>query len=202
MHDVYGGGQDSGGKVNPWNYVGLMTHDMIMDLLSMGVVLNAKTDQVNASSLDLTLDDKILIEGPGYPDIILRDRNPLRTEAKVIRERGFWLGPGMFILAASREVFNLPDWISAEYRLKSSMARVGLEHLTAGWIDAGFNNSVLTLELKNMTQRHTIFLQPGDRIGQVMFYAHKEVDPAFSYRTKGSYNNQMKVSGALKEKKP
>jgi dCTP deaminase len=75
------------------------------------------------------------------------------------------------------------------------MARIGLEHLNAGWCDAGWNNSVLTLELKNMTQYHTIMLQKGDKIGQMVFFEHEPVPHERSYAVRGRYNNDSTVSG-------
>lgn len=109
------------------------------------------------------------------------------------------MSPGNFILTQSREVFHLPDTISAEYKLKSSMARIGLEHLNAGWCDAGWNGSVLTLELKNMTEAHSILLQEGDAIGQIVFFKHAPVPEDKSYAARGRYNNDKTVMGA-KEK--
>ena len=55
------------------------------------------------------------------------------------------------------------------------MARIGLDHLNAGWCDAGWNGSVLTLELINLLKNHSIALHPGDAIGQMTFFAHGEV---------------------------
>ena len=115
---------------------------------------------------------------------------------QAIPYHGVTLFPGQFMLAQSIEVFNLPNNVSAEYKLKSSMARVGLEHLTAGWADAGWSNSVLTLELKNMTQHHPIRIRPGDTIGQMTFFEHEEVPQDRSYSTRGRYNGDISVSGA------
>jgi deoxycytidine triphosphate deaminase len=103
--------------------------------------------------------------------------------------------PGAFILAHSREVFNLPSDISAEYKLKSSMARIGLNHLNAGWCDSFWSGSVLTLELHNTTQNHAIQLRMGDPIGQMVFFRHAPVPEESSYKVRGRYNNDKTVSG-------
>ena len=103
--------------------------------------------------------------------------------------------PGDFILAASVEIFNLPNNISAEYKLKSSMARIGLEHLNAGWCDAGWNRSCLTLELKNMTRHHSIELNYKDPIGQIVFFKHTPVPNDKSYAVRGRYNGDTSVQG-------
>lgn len=78
------------------------------------------------------------------------------------------------------------------------MARIGLEHLNAGWIDAGFNASVLTLELRNLTTHHPIRLEYLDSIGQVVFFRHKLVPMEGSYATRGRYNGDRKVQGVKK----
>ena len=102
-----------------------------------------------------------------------------------------FLEPNQFILAQTVEMFNLPLDISAEYKLKSSMARIGLEHLNAGWADAGWHGSVLTLELKNISQCQRIRIRPGDAIGQIVFFRHKPVPYEKSYAARGRYNKDM-----------
>ena len=87
----------------------------------------------------------------------------------------------------------MPMDISAEYKLKSSMARIGLEHLNAGWCDAGWHGSVLTLELVNVTRHHSIIIRPGDPIGQMVFFRHAPVPPERPYATRGRYNTDRTV---------
>jgi dCTP deaminase len=107
---------------------------------------------------------------------------------------GYALAPGESVLAHSVEVFHLPYHITAEYRLKSSMARVFLEHLHAGWCDPGWHDSVLTLELSNMSRYHHITLRAGEKCGQVMFYSHEEVPEDQSYAVRGSYNGDTSAA--------
>jgi len=174
------------------SYTGLVT------LVEQGVITGVKPEHINAASIDLTLGSHIKVEtNPArQPKVSLGKREPLYMETLDISETGYVLQPGEFILASSQEIFNLPNNISAEYKLKSSMARIGLEHLNAGWCDAGWNGSVLTLELKNMTRYHAIELRPGDRIGQIVFFNHKAVPADRSYAAMGSYNGDKMVSGA------
>ena len=178
----------------------LLSYTQICELIFKGVVKNADFECVNSASLDLRLGDMILEESTfGSQVIILRDKHHLPTFQKSLKETGFYdLYPGQFILAHSVEVFNLPNNISAEYKLKSSMARIGLEHLNAGWCDAGWNGSVLTLELKNMTQNHVIRLHAGDKIGQIVFFSHTKVPEEKSYSVRGRYNGDKSVSGVKK----
>lgn len=186
----------------------ILNHDEIaLEIASRNLVENAEVSNLNAASLDIRLGRKILVEKQVHYDakhwfnVSLRDRSPLRMDEVDLTEGNgiYLLKPGQFILAQSLEVFNLPNDISAEYKLKSSMARIGLEHLNAGWCDAGWNGSVLTLELKNVTQSHEIELRAGDKIGQIIFFRHNPVLPHQSYAVKGSYNGDKEVTGAKQE---
>lgn len=191
----------------------ILSHDQIIsEIIEKGVVENALPENVNSASLDIRLGEFILVESNshsishvGYhPKVLsLRQRDALTTERINIKEKGcFILRPGQFVLAQSIEIFHLPLHISAEYKLKSSMARIGLEHLNAGWCDAGWNNSVLTLELRNLTTYHEIELCYGDKIGQMLFYKHEPVDLDNSYARKGTYNGDTTVSSAKPEVTP
>lgn len=158
-------------------------------------VIDAPFRAINGSSIDLTLDHVIRIENSplSYNTVDLIKRENINTYEVSLKGTGYGLEPGEFILASSNEVFNLPMDISCEYKLKSSMARNGLEHLNAGWCDAGWHNSRLTLELKNMTRYHTLYLTEGMPIGQVVFFRHNLVPYDRSYAVRGQYNNQEKV---------
>lgn len=183
----------------------LLSYEDLIKLEQQGVIRNSRPELVNASSIDVRLGKDILFERRpvnGYhKPISLRDRDPLNFERYTMQPDGYFLAPGEFILANTMETFHLPPHVSAEYKLKSSMARMGLEHLNAGWCDAGWNGSVLTLELKNMTRHHIINIRPGDRIGQLVFFFHAAVPEQASYATKGSYNNDKTVT-ATKTAKP
>jgi dCTP deaminase len=186
----------------------LLSHEEIEELLELNIVEYAEPELINASSLDIRLGMEVLVERPaplwtpespqdGLLEVTLRKRDPLNMVSHNLKEQGpFKLYPGEFILAHSVEVFNLPNHISASYALKSSMARIGLEHLNAGWCDAGWNGSSLTLELKNITRYHVIVLQYLDKIGQMCFFKHRAVKPEHSYATKGRYNGDRGVAGA------
>jgi dCTP deaminase len=183
----------------------LLSYNQIVDLLDDGVVTRASYENINAASLDIRLGETLLVERPIHNEtnevflkrVNLRKKQPLNmVEYSLVREGNFILYPGEFILAQSQEIFHLPNDVSAMYQLKSSMARIGLDHLKAGWCDAGWNGSVLTLELKNCTRHHEIELSYGDLIGQLIFFRHSEVPSHASYATKGRYNGDRSVSGA------
>ena len=172
----------------------------ICQLIREGVIEHTDDSYVNAASLDLTLGNHILVEESAdlHGPVSLKDKQRLAMREVDISEEPYVLAPGEFILAQTNQVFNLPDWLSAEYKLKSSMARIGLEHLNAGWCDAGWHGSVLTLELLNVTRHHHIELHSRTRIGQIIFFRHDEVPSDHSYATKGRYNKDKTVSQVKK----
>lgn len=186
----------------------LLSHDEIEDLVDLEIVEYSDKALINSASLDIRIGMEILIERPlptyqaddskcGLRRVSLKNRDPLNMITWNLKTQGpFVLYPGEFILAHSHEVFNLPNHISAQYALKSSMARIGLEHLNAGWCDAGWNGSSLTLELKNITRYHEIVIEYLDKIGQLIFFRHKAVKDEHSYASRGRYNGDRGVSGA------
>lgn len=178
----------------------LLSYTEICELIEQEVIQGAEYENVNSASLDIRLGKMINMEHEGYPasirTISLKDKDPITVYQRSIENNPFVLVPKQFVLAQSHEIFNLPNNISAEYKLKSSMARVGLEHLNAGWCDAGWNGSVLTLELKNMTQYHRIVLTYMDKIGQIVFFKHAPVPEDKSYAVRGRYNGDKETTGA------
>jgi dCTP deaminase len=172
----------------------LMSYVELMELLEQGVIQNVEKSQVNAASIDVRLGGAVLVERKhtgALPCVSLKARDRLDMSAT---HYPYIMSPDEFILASTMEVFNLPNNISAQFQLKSSAARMGLEHLKAGWCDAGWHGSVLTLELKNLTRYHGIRLDEGAKVGQLAFFKHTPVPDEGSYATKGSYNNDNVVS--------
>jgi len=105
------------------------------------------------------------------------------------------LGARQFILGETLELFNIPKTISAQFLLKSSRAREGLNHLLAGWIDPGWHGSRLTLELHNVRQLHPVALWPGMKIGQIVFH-DLSAQPERSYAITGRYNMDANVTAS------
>lgn len=181
------------------NNMSVISYTELCELVEQGVI-NAHPSQINGSSIDLTLDPIIRVEtfDASLPPIDLSIKQNIVTHelniSILLEDCGYILSPDEFILASSVETFNLPHNISAEYKLKSSMARNGLEHLNAGWCDAGWTNSKLTLELKNVTRYHRLLIKAGMPIGQVVFFKHDDVPVDKSYSVRGQYNNQTQVT--------
>jgi len=170
---------------------------VIYDLTPEGVKAEIPFDHINAASIDVRLGADILVEeGTNWQCgrcVSLRDRDPLGMRKVVMGEQGYILAPGEFILAHTVELFNLPNNIACEFKLKSSGARIGLNNALATWCDPGWNGSVLTLELQNISRFHSIHLHPGDKIGQMLFYHVDEVPADRSYAARGRFNGDASV---------
>lgn len=177
----------------------IQSYLQLLDLVKNKVIENVDPANINGSSIDVRLGKTILVEHADSRrrTVRLRKRDRLDVVAVDITD-GYVLEPGAFVLGHTMEVFNMPLDISAEFKMKSSMARMGLNHLTACWIDPGWHGSHLTLELKNELQRHSIQVQAGDSIGQIVFFRHAPVPLKNSYAARGRYNKDEGVSQVKK----
>lgn len=173
----------------------MLSYMQLCEIVDAGVITPVEHDAINASSIDIHLGDEIVVESGvgGIVDPHLRTNFPQRKLS--LKEIGgvYDLAPGEFVLAHSVEVFNLPRNISAEFRLKSSGARSGLNNLFACHCDAGWHGSTLTLELHNVLRFTKLRLTAGMRIGQMLFHEHKWVPVDRSYAARGRYNNDRSV---------
>jgi len=179
----------------------LLSYTRLHQLVSDGVIRGVQPDAVNAASIDVRLGTTFLCEQVDeyegrLHEIDLAQREPMKVD-KIHRNIGqtLFLDPGEFILAHTMEEFHLPDTISAKFVLKSSIARGGLNQLSAVWCDAGWNGSTLTLELSNVTRKHRLTLTAGMFVGQMVFYEHEEVPAHASYRARGRYNGDLSAQG-------
>lgn len=179
----------------------LLSYHELCDLAARSVIEGVNPKDINAASIDVHLGSELLIER--YGDNRLQIVDPfLRTNFsshKINVANHFYdMQPGEFVLASTKEKFNLPDNIVAEFKLKSSGARSGLDNALATWCDCGWHGSTLTLELRNNLRYHQLRLTDGMPIGQMIFYRVQEVPKDRSYATIGRYNNDASVQ-AVKE---
>jgi dCTP deaminase len=173
----------------------LLSYVELCELVESGVIGPVDSKAINAASIDVRLGKDIVVERcndnfSGVIDIHKREVFPSQSYSI---ETHYDMQPGEFILAHTMETFNLPDNICAEFKLKSSGARTGLENALATWCDAGWHGSTLTLELKNLLRYNSLRLTPGMYIGQMLFYRVTEVPKERSYATVGRYNNDKSV---------
>lgn len=165
----------------------LLSYLELIELIEHGVI-DAPIENANASSIDITFDKDILVRRRAFIGPAVWEQISLEDGYKYL------LKPGEFMLASTREYLNMPLDVSAEYKLKSSMAREGINHLMAGWVDAGFHGK-LTLEFVNHDlEAHEIWY--GKKAGQLIFQRHEPVPYEHSYRAKGRYNGQQGVQAS------
>lgn len=94
----------------------------------------------------------------------------IRPEHKVIL-----ISPGETILGHSNEFIGGRKRITTMMKARSSMGRNFIEVCKcAGWGDVGFFNR-WTMEITNISRRHTIPLVVGRRIAQIVFFETGEI---------------------------
>jgi dCTP deaminase len=157
----------------------ILVHQEILDLLELGIVKGALDINVGPASLDVHLGDEFRVEAKRgiAEDMVIPavGTGPYMTRMSNFVE----LMPGEFCLAATREWVDLPDDISCEFRLRSTVARCGLGHALAVWVDPGFSGNI-TLELKNELKHHISVLNAGDRVGQLIFHRHAKTNRPYA----------------------
>lgn len=126
---------------------------------------------VNPASVDLKLSG-LMITLPGGTEPFFYDSLELK--------------PGDAILACTKEIIRMPLDCAGVVYLKSSMARLGLDHALAGWIDPGFEGQ-LTLELHT---HRPITLLANQKIIQLVIHQMSQV-PNRDYSKTGRYQYQM-----------
>ncbi|MBQ6219976.1 MAG: dCTP deaminase [Methanobrevibacter sp.] len=102
------------------------------------------------------------------------------------------LQPDEFILGSTSEYVTIPNDLVAQVDGKSSIGRLGVMiHVTAGYIDAGFNGNI-TLEIKNISNK-PFTLKKGMSICQIIFFElTTEVTRTYGDESLGShYQNSI-----------
>ena len=173
----------------------LLSYVELCELVESGVIGPVGPSAINAASIDVRLGDDIITEQ--YCDhrvrpVDIHKREVFPSYRQKINDH-YDLQPGEFILAHTMETFNLPNNICAEFKLKSSGARTGLENALATWCDPNWHGSTLTLELKNLLRYSALRLTPGMFIGQMIFYRVAPVPHGQGYDVRGRYNNDASV---------
>ena len=128
--------------------------------------------------------------GFGY-DAPLDPRKPNNTIEQIIPEEGYVLIPGEVYLYACNERIGVKNNIRAKVEGKSSLGRLGLfVHVTAGFIDTGFEGS-LVLEL---VATRPIRIYPNMKICQVEFArVEGEILETYDQKAGSKYHGQTGV---------
>ena len=172
----------------------ILIDSKIRSLLLDGVIENGQPELVNPASLDVRIGPLICVENSAADRFNSHNRWIQFNISDRTVDDPFWIQPGQFVLAQTIEVFHLPSTIAAQFKLKSSRGREGYQHALAGWCDPGWNNSTLTMELKNLSQYFPLPLYPGLKIGQMVF---NECDrPSAHYGQTGRYNGDRTVAAS------
>lgn len=162
---------------------GLISYDGLIALVQQGIIEGVDPASINSCSINVTLQDKFLIEDPsrGAGLSFAKRQSPAFHEVHDY----VWLAPGAFCLGALKEKVNLPNNIACTFYLRSSAARMGLNHSLAMFGDPGYSGN-LTLEISNVLHHNTIKLQGGDQIGQLLFWHVDAVPEGKCYATTGA----------------
>lgn len=156
-------------------------YDLSPDILPL--VEPFDPELVNPHSLDIRIGETAKFRIPeGYMSI---DMNNYSEQSPLM------IDPGDRLLVASLETFNIPSFVEATFYLKSSRGREWYGHQLAGYIDAGWHGSKLTLEITN-DDLAPLPLYPRMRFGQLAFRLLSGI-PKRSYKITGRYNNDAKV---------
>lgn len=178
----------------------LLTYNELVALVDNGVIRGVPRENINGASIDITLGKWVMVEAPAgnnnnVVDLMAREVPAMRGID--LMATGYYdLAPYQFCLASTAETFFLPNDIAAEYRLKSSLARAGLDAALAMWCDPGWHGSVLTLEFKNNLRGHNLRLRPSMKAGQMIFWRGQPVPDHASYAVTGQYNGDTSAQPA------
>lgn len=157
----------------------VLSDNALANLATNGLVEPFNSAHLSPCSIDLTLGNRIKVES-------LDDHNSGWVEMDITEP--YFLRPKEFVLASTAETVSIPESCSGQILLRSSAARAGYQHSLAGWLDPGFTGEV-TLEICNQLLLHTLPLQAGQRLLQLIIFS-LDAPPARSYSVTGNYQNQ------------
>ena len=138
---------------------------------------------------DLRLGKNFLVHQPHKADILDPRNIDVDLFKTVVRDDYFLLQPHSQVLAETVEMFNMPDDVLGIVLGKSTYARLGLL-VNATPIEPGWTNSILTLELANLSPL-PIKMYVGSGIAQVLFFRGKRPGRTYTEKESGGiYQNQ------------
>jgi dCTP deaminase len=159
--------------------------------LSAGLMYVARTPAPNAN-IEYDVKNRCFIQGRSLAIDLERVYNQYWGEFPSAgkTEKLYIIKPNVLYIASSAETLSIPPNLMSRFEGKSSLGRAGLlVHITAGYIDPGFNGQ-LTFEIYNVAPWN-IILGPGDKIGQLSFHTMDE-KPQLKYGEAGNhYQNQI-----------
>jgi dUTP pyrophosphatase len=147
-----------------------------------------RDSQLQPNGIDITLESVSRFRGPGFLGLTNEERVLPQTELLRFDPDGtLYLPPGAYQVRFN-EVVNLPDWLMAYARPRSSMLRSGVALHTAVW-DAGYSGRGISM----MVVYHPAgFRVARDaRICQLVFHRlSASTDAAYA----GAYQNEGRLT--------
>lgn len=170
----------------------LADHEIEQEIKLGRLIIDPKPKRINPASVELTLGKEIVyLKRTLTNEIDLKKGFPVDMVDRFMMDskKGFSIKPGEHYLATTEELIELPSDLTMMILGKSTIGRIGLVPVTAGYIDPGFRGQI-TLEIYNVS--HTpIIVYPG------MFFAQGVImrmsSPAkipYNKRSTSLYRNQ------------
>jgi dCTP deaminase len=168
----------------------ILSDKTIRSLLSKGRlgISPLEDTQIQSASVDIRLGNSFSVIDENISTLITM-KSPVKYHNT--RSSGYRLYPKEFVLASTMEYIHMPDNLTAFVEGRSPIGRLGLFIQNAGWVDPGFEGEI-TLELYN-AGRHVIKLEPGRRIGQLVF---AKLDRKARNPYRGKYQGQRSATGS------
>lgn len=147
--------------------------------------------------VDITLDNVIkreivpldgVIRQPLAPAIEVGKDSLIMVNVDLTKLASYMWSPGEFVMGLSQQFFRMPNDVIGTLYLRSTEARVGIQHSVALPLKRGWNGKIV-LEMTNSTEFHPINLIDGMKIGQVKF---ERVGGWKCYE--GKFNNQTSIT--------
>ena len=150
--------------------------------------------QIQAAWIDLRLGTEFKVFKHTKEPFIDSAKPKEYTEPVTIDASGFTVHPHEFILGITKERIKIPNDLAAYVDGRSSLGRLGVTaHITAGWIDPGFEGH-LVLEISNLGKM-PVTLYPNIRIAKlVLFKLSSPAEVPYNLRKGAKYHLQDTVT--------
>jgi dCTP deaminase len=193
-----------------------ITERLLRDVDPLVITPLLSPRQIGGISVDVRLGNQFIVFRSHrfgiFESFGARHSEPRKIQERQIMRFGerFALHPGTLILGCTFEYISVPNDLECQVEGRSSLARLGLQVVTASAVEPGFKG-VVTLELSNVGSV-PLTLMPGIRVAQLVFHEtepgaaqsyspdrkyHCPIGPEFS-RLEDDYDWQVFSADALK----
>lgn len=174
----------------------LADHEIEHELKLGRLKISPYPQRINPASVELTLGDEIVyLKRTFTNEIDLKKDFPtdMVERFRMNHKKGFSIKPGEHYLATTEEFIELPEDLTMMVLGKSTIGRIGLVPVTAGYIDPGFRGQI-TLEIYNVA--HTpVIVYPGMFFAQgVIFRMSSPAKVPYNKRKTSLYTGQTGVT--------